>query len=360
MKKVLQIVGPINGGGVSGVVYNYLSHMDLTDLQIDVLAFENDSVEEQMFDKPLRKIGCTIHFLKHRNQGYFSHFKAYTNLLKQNRYDVVHCHFGIWSAPYMLIAKKNGIVTRIAHAHGSVSEYGFVKNLIVKIMKPVLYTCTIHKFACGEKAGRYVWGNKLFTVINNAIDLGKFEFDKEKRNLIRSEMQLNSFVIGFVGRLSAEKNLDFIVEIANEMKSKFVDFTLLIIGDGEKSDDVREKIDSYNLQSKVLMLGMRKDISELMQAIDCLILPSFHEGFPVVVVEAQASGLSVFLSDTISNEVKVLDSTIFLPINEGPQKWVEELMNVNINIRSSTLEKMKMAGYDIVTEAQILKDYYLN
>lgn len=363
--KLLHIVGEIDGGGVGAVVYNYIKYMDVDDISFDVLAFEVENGKIQLLDEPFQELGVKIHYFKHRNNGYYKHFKAFRKLLYDNKYDVVHCHFGIWSTPYLLIAKMMGISVRIAHSHIARDEYRGIKQVCLNLSKPFLYGVTTHRFACGIEAGRNLWGNRAFYVLNNAVNVEMFSYNETIRNKKRKELCIksNEILIGHVGRFCYQKNQEFLIKIAKSLKCRGDKYKLVLVGSGENEVYIKEVIQKEGLGDMVLLLGLRDDIHELLQAMDLFLLPSRYEGLPVVAIEAQTAGVDVIVSDKVTREVGILNNTMFLSIDSSVEKWVDTIEKNCLKeylLRHEAASIMKENGYDIKIESKKLREYYLN
>lgn len=100
---------------------------------------------------------------------------------------------------------------------------------------------------------------------------------------------------------------------------------LVHIGDGNLKDKINNKVEKLHLEDNVKMLGARTDISELMNAMDAFILPSLHEGFPIVLVEAQATGLRCYVADNITRDCNITGNVKYLPIDVTPEVWAETI-----------------------------------
>lgn len=362
--KILEIVGTIDGGGVGAVVYNYLLHMDKSGLDIDILAFRNEKNKigkPQFLENKFKDIGVNVIYIDHRNQGYRKHFKYYNSILKKGNYDIVHCHFGIWSTPYLYIAKKNKVKIRIAHSHVAVPEYKGIKGVLLEHSRSLLNSVTTDRFACGEEAGKYLWKNKKFVVMNNAIDISKFKFNENKRKSIRYELGIEKkqICIGNIGRFCYQKNQEFCIDLLNDLKR--IPFKAIFVGDGEDFEKIKTKSKLYSLDNKIKFLGLRNDVPDLLQAIDILIMPSRYEGLPVVAVEAQTSGVPVIFSDHIAVESKILPESVFLPI-DNINVWIQEVKKLgSMKIdRENAWKSSVKSGYDIDSQARWLKGYYLD
>ena len=130
-------------------------------------------------------------------------------------------------------------------------------------------------------------------------------------------------------------------------------------GKGEELTSLLDKVKNLDLEEKVLFLGLREDIPSILQAFDIFIMPSIYEGLPVSSIEAQASGLKCVLSDSISFESNVTGNVEFLSLEKSATEWAEEISKMLSYDRTDTSEKIKNAGYDIMTTAQQLTDFYL-
>ncbi len=364
--RVLELVDGIDGGGAGKIVYDYVSHMNKDDIEIDVLSFYKSDHSKPFLHDAFMKAGCNINYIDNRNKGLKKHFKEYKKVIKQGQYDIIHCHAGDWSFPYLYYAKKMGIPVRIAHSHITKSEYKGFKKIIVSFFRSMLPSVATNRYACGIEAGKHLWGKKSFTVMNNAVDCGLFKFDKETRNRIRHELQIsdNTIVLLHIARFCYQKNNEFVVDIATELKKKKIDFKVLCVGVGKNFEKVQAEVSKRGLTDCYNFLGMRNDVSEILMGSDIAVLPSRFEGLPIFSIEAQASGIPLLMSDKISSEAKILDSTAFLDIDNGCQEWVDKINE--ITSKSSSIDRfsgylaVKDAGFDIVDQSQKLRtDYYL-
>lgn len=206
--------------------------------------------------------------------------------------------------------------------------------------------------------------NKNFTVIHNAINSENYKFDAVKREKIRCKLNLkNKFVVGHVGRFSYPKNHKFLINIFYEVQKIEPDSILMLVGDSVNDDkllvEAKEQVKILNIENKVLFLGMRNDVSDLMQAMDCFVFPSHFEGFGIVAVEAQAAGLKCYLSDVIAKEVRITDLVNFISLQESPKAWADKILKNRNYKREDMTEKIKTAGYEIKTEIKKIENFYL-
>lgn len=197
-------------------------------------------------------------------------------------------------------------------------------------------------------------------MFNNAIDLSRYSYDPQKAATVRKELGLeDKLVVGHIGRFCYAKNHDFLIDIFNEIHKQRQEAVLLLIGEGELEQDIRNKVKKLGLTDSVRFMGTQKDTSKFYQAMDCFVLPSRYEGLPVVGVEAQAAGVPCVMADVVTPETKILESTAFVSPEESAENWVKAVLkSVSCYEKRDTCTEMRKAGYDIEAEAQKLTDFY--
>ena len=219
---------------------------------------------------------------------------------------------------------------------------------------------------CSELAGRWLFGSKVYNqgkvyLLNNAIDLEKFKYNKKIRDKKRRELGISedTLVIGHIGRFVEQKNHRFLIEIFNEIHKKENNTILVLAGQGPLMNEIKEKVNCLHLENNVKFLGQRNDANELYQAFDVFLLPSLYEGLPVVGVEAQATGLLCFFSDDMTKETKILDSTVFMSLNQKPDYWADTILKYQYNyIRKNTVNEISNNNFNINLEAEKLEKFY--
>ena len=152
-----------------------------------------------------------------------------------------------------------------------------------------------------------VLGSGRFHIAKNAIDIEKYRLNPAKRAALRDELGIgnDTFVIGHVGRFTFQKNHEFLIEIFKEIYKRNKNSKLILIGKGKNEVKIKQMVQTCGFGDKVLFLGYREDIPELMSVMDCFVLPSRFEGLGIVGVEAQAAGLPTFFSTEIPKELKL-------------------------------------------------------
>ena len=228
----------------------------------------------------------------------------------------------------------------------------------------MLYT---HGLACGDAAGRWMFGKRKFTVINNGVDTELYAFDETKRNAIRIDKGWTDCkVIGHVGGFVETKNQRFIVEVFRELHKRDNTYRLLLIGDGHMRQEVEEKVKECGLQDVVCMTGNINNVYDYLNAMDLILMPSLFEGLPLTLVEQQANGLRCVVSDAITTEADKTGNMTFLPLTMDAAGWAESIKSIDVDnteqrkARShEAIERIRECGYSIQEEARKLKDYYI-
>ena len=200
-----------------------------------------------------------------------------------------------------------------------------------------------------------------FTVIKNAIDVEKYRFSEDVREKYRKKLNVeNNLVVGHIGRFMPQKNHKFLIDIFAEIYKKRPDATLILIGNGELFDDIKQYVEKKQLSSVVRFYGTTNEIPQILQAMDCFLLPSFYEGLPVVGVEVQASGLPLILTDTVTKEVDFSDLVEYLSLDDSAEKWAECVIKYAEikRERRNYPDIVRNAGFDVCSETEKLTRLY--
>ncbi|MGG0276185.1 glycosyltransferase family 1 protein [Bacillus rhizoplanae] len=361
---VLHLVPGLDAGGIEMMLLNYYKYIDRRKIQFDFAMFF-DSVG--LTGKEFQNMGSDIYHLTPKSKGFKQYKYELSEILRKNKYDIVHAHQNYMSFIPLYYAKKHGIKVRIAHSHSTSVDNSNLMNPFLRIAGIYLNNFTsTYKMSCGIEAGKYIFGEKSFNqgnviVLPNAIETSKFSFSQIKRNEIRKELNIEGkFVIGNVGRLSEEKNHIFLLKIFKEIYMKKNDSCLVIVGDGYLDGKLKEFARELGIEQHIHFLGRRNDVNEILNAFDAFVLPSFHEGFPVVCIEAQTSGVKCFFSDKIPQEVSVTDQTEFISLDKSAEFWAEHITKSAFNYnRTDRNKEIKDSGYDIKENAKWLENFYI-
>ena len=352
--RIAQMMTDMNFGGVEQVIMNYYRNIDKSKIQFDFIALEGSLIPQK---EEIELLGGRVYVVPR----YTHLFQYECEIIKRLKgYPVVHSNMNTLSVFSLFGAKKAGVPVRILHNHSTAGK-GEKKNIIKFILRPLCKLFLTDRAACSKHAGKWLFGkNSTFKVINNAIDLTKYKFNENVRKRIRSELGIDGkFVVGHIGRFCYAKNQEFVVDIFNEIV-KTTDAVLLLLGSGESRADVESKVRGLGLEDRVIFVGNKLNANEYYQAMDTFVFPSRYEGLGMVAIEAQASGLPVFCSTKVPFDVAVTNLAHFCSLSASASAWTELILANKVFERQDTTEIIRSAGYDIVTEAKKLEDYYLD
>jgi glycosyltransferase involved in cell wall biosynthesis len=358
--RVLQVGMTRNLGGIETYLIEQFRHLDKSKIDYD---FVNITGEYSIcYEDEILASGSKIFKVVSRHKNPLLHYWQWFNILLQHKgvYDVIVLNTNSLEYVFPLVlGKVFGIPVRVIHSHNSGFEnkQGLARRLLVGMNKKLLAWSANLRFACSQFAGQWMFKDNPYHVIYNAIDIHKYDADLIVREETRNALGLHTeLTLLHVGRFSYQKNHSFLLDIFKEVHSIQPDSVLLLVGDTtEESEfltEVKRKIKAYGLEHVVRLLGRRDDVNKIMQAADVLVMPSFFEGLTVVGIEAQASDLSLLLSDTVTKELELLPSTQFISLDAGAKAWAEVIVNSKQHNRRSRYEELKAAGYDIGFETE--------
>lgn len=364
MCRVLNVVGDIPTGGVESVLKNYQTH--LTDNIVFDYLFFSDKRKGQ-FDKFVQGMGSRVYFLPAlKNTRLIQLCMELDGLFRRiaPKYDIVHIHSVNIVFLVSKYAKKYGIKRIVAHGHATKYSDNWLKSIRNRILCTKLTKQSSHLIACSELAGNFLFGNEKVNsgevkIIKNAIDIDKFSFSENLRTDFRKEFGItDQLVMTNIGRLAAQKNQLFLIDIFYEFNQIVPNSILFIIGEGELKQKLLLKTNKLNLSSKVKFIDKRSDIPTVLSGSDIFVLPSLFEGLPVAGIEALASGLPCFFSDTITQEFKT-NNAHYYSLDMPALNWAQNMLNA---LKEKSLKRdnseLRERGYDIKEQVTILEDFY--
>lgn len=362
MIKVLHVFNIMDRGGAETFVMNVYRKINRRKIQFGFVVHQKEKGE---FDEEIYSLGGEIFYLpKYKGYNDWEYRKQVRKLLENHpEYMIVHGHMQSIAAIYLKEANKFGRIT-IAHSHNTSSGKG-IKAMVKHVLQYPIRNIADYLFACSKEAGKWLYGckkleNGKVEIIHNAIDVDKFAFSESEREKKREEENLDGkIVIGHVGRLTYQKNHEFLLDIFNGFCKKYDNAVLLLIGDGELKQTIKKRVEELGIQQKVRFLGVQKNVEEWMQVMDVFVFPSRYEGLPVTVVEAQASGLSCIISDTISNEV-VIDHVSQVSLSSGVDEWEQAIKEAVFCNKQRELSGriVSKTGYNIDNIVGVLEKKY--
>ena len=354
--RILHITYQLHSGdGITSVIKNWYTHIDKNKVQFDCLIWRG--INDNETAKYFQDHGARI-FILPSPKNPFKFLKEAYSFFKAARYNIIHSHITHLNLIFYLLAKMFGVKHIIQHAHGTKWSDRKLNGWRNYLMLHAVWPLITHKLACSQLAGEF-WYKKNFTVINNGIDVEKFSFNPNIRQEKRKKLGLeNNFVVATIGRFNLQKNHKFLIEIFTTLAKKDKTAKLVLVGSGPLEKDIKALSISKKIQDKVIFLGNRKDVSDLLQAFDVLCMPSFYEGLPVAGVEAQGTGLPCVFADTITKELMILPNSKILSLNDNAEKWADTLLTLKNAKRYNGKQFLKEKGFDIKDIAKQVEDFY--
>ncbi len=321
--KILEVVPSLQFGGVEQFLYNYLSHMDLTEFEIHILTQEPRFSESE---KRFKDLGVKIYSVPPKRKNLIKHFRSARRIMKRERYDIVHCHLSVKSFWFLALAKRAKVPVRIYHAH-EVKAGKCLRRLKWKAYGALSRRFSTALFACGKDAAEFCFGkNRKYVFIPNAILPERFKFNRKRRAEVRAELGIrdDEILLGEIARFVPEKNQRFLVEVFDQICDQQTDFKLLLVGDGPLKTAIRSEADARGLSKQIVYVDSTNTPEDYYSAMDVFLICSLSEGFPVTAVEAQCAGLMVILSDRVTREAKLTEDCWFVGLDQ--RAWVRRIM----------------------------------
>ncbi|WP_047983973.1 glycosyltransferase family 1 protein [Ornithinibacillus californiensis] len=361
--RVLHAVVNMNRGGAETLIMNLYRNMDRRKVQFDFL-----TSKEGVFDEEIREMGGVVHRIPYvTDVGHFGYQRELTQFFAGHKeYKIIHSHMDKMSGLVLKAAKKAGVPVRIAHSHNTQSEGGLASKLYKWYAGKHIIPNASHLFACSQAASDWLYKKKAkeSTIVKNGIESERFKYSDEIRKRMRHELMIDddAFVLGHIGRFNRQKNHTFLLDVFAEVSSKIDQSYLILVGDGSLREAMEKRANELGLHKNVLFLGIRDDITDLLQAFDLFVFPSLHEGLPVTLIEAQGAGLPCVISKAITREVDMGMGLIeYLPIDDRTA-WSEKIVRLSKNRVSRNINNGILAqkGYDIHGTAERLQTSYVS
>ena len=342
--RILHLLHGMNRGGAENAIMNYYRHIDRQLIQFDFLVTADEKCD---FDDEILSMGGRIYKIPSlKLSQIFDYIKAVISFFQSHKeYKIIHSHTSSKSVIPLFIAKRLGVPVRLCHSHAT--EYGKgIRGLEQRILKPFLKKVSTERCACGEKAAIWLYGRSAYKkgeilLLKNVIEARKHDYNPLIRKEFREKYDIEDdvLVIGHTARFNWIKNHAFDLHLLTYLKE--------------------EQAGQMDLLDDVIFTGLVNNVSDYEQMMDAFILPSFNEGLPVSVIEAQVSGLQCFVTDTIDKSCDVTGNVHFLSLKMGAEKWGEEILNYSSMGRISQMDKVSKEGYNAEVSALNLQNYYI-
>ena len=352
MERLLCILSTMNTGGAETFLMKIYRTLDTTRFQMD---FCITLAEECDYEDEITALGGKIFRIPPKSKDSKEFKRQLARIVNENGYKsvlrITSNAAGFWD---LKIAKKSGAAYTIARSSNSGDGSSFVQNAVHKLSRILWMRYVDLKIAPSDLAAEYTFGKRAMRKgevkkLNNGLDLSFYRFSEEDRSAVRAEFAIPSgtSVIGHIGRFNHQKNHSFLLKVFQAFNRNNPDSVLMLAGNGILEDNIKQEVQEMGLSGSVIFTGLRNDVPALLSAFDIFLLPSFYEGMPNVIIEAQACGVPCIVSDTVTREADLGGKIPYLPIDD-PDKWERETERLLFNGRSF----VDMSKYDIYEVAQ--------
>lgn len=362
------------GSGVGAVVMDFFRNIDKNKIVFDFW-YDNDSIKDFFKDEAVQ-LGAKIYKYSPQHgllRKHFVRMKALYDTVKANGYGIAHIHASdSICMEYAVACKMAGVKSIIVHSHNSYipsDEKNYkLKIKIHKVLKHLWASFGNYFIAVSQDAAYWMYDEEIikgdnFHILKNGINIEKYRYSTKIRKLWRKKLNISddTLLLGNVGRLVAQKNPLFMIEILSEVKKIKKESKLLLVGrDGTQRNKMEEKIRQYGLENDVIFFGESNEINQLLQAMDVFIFPSNFEGLGIVAIEAQAAGLPVFASTGVPKDAKASENFWRIELDEGAERWARKIIDCLSDFnRTDTVEDVKRFGFDTRDCTHWLERLYL-
>ena len=355
LKKVLCILSNMNTGGAETFLMKVYRNLDRENYQMDFCI----NMDKNFYADEIERLGGRIYIIPSKSENVKEFKRRLSEIVRTGKYEyVLRITSNAVGFMDLKVAKKSGAKVCAARSSNSSDGVG-LKLKIAHYLGRLLYSKFVDvRFAPSTLAAEYTFGknkvkNNQVECLNNGVDLSIYKFSQTARDEKRKEFNINDkFVVGHIGRFVTQKNHLFLIDVFNEISHKRDDAVLLLVGgNGDLEQAVKDKIKGLGLEQKVVFAGIRKDIPELLSAMDVFVMPSLYEGMPNTVIEAQATGLPCVIADTITREANITGLVEYLPLSQEVSDWADMAIEKGLQDRKNTHEDFIAKGYSIVDVA---------
>lgn len=354
--QIFHFVPGFKFGGIESRIMDLYDYIDKDIYQYNFVTFSAET--NSAFEKIISDGGKVITVPPVSARTIFKHIKAVKMIYKNNHVDVAHCYSPQSGLAFLFFAKINNVNCRILHAR--TSSFGADKHPFIKtIVKKLEVRLANVRLAVSKKSGDWLFGNRQYYIIPNAINLEKFRFSEETRISIREKYGLtDAFVIGHVGRSTYAKNHAYLFRVFVEVKKKYENAKLLLVGPEKNDKNLLVLCEKYDILDNIVFVGYQQNTAPFYCAMDYFVFPSFYEGLPGTIIEAQASGVKCLVSDRITEEVGLTDDVQYMNIDDDPASWADRIYIDNYSHENDNISKIKAKGYSLEVAAQKIMNIY--
>lgn len=337
---------PTEKSGIPNVIFNLMHGIDKDRFQIGYVAINQPS---ELYRRQLDEMGARLYVIPRKLSSPWCYVARLARVARG--YDIIHVHGNSATMVLeMIAARLAGVRIRAAHSHSTSCRM----KKIDTCARPLFHALCNCRIACGEEAGKWLYGNRSFELIRNGVDTEKFRFNPETRKIMRSQLAPHGeTLLGHVGNFLDVKHHRFLLDVFREVLNNNKQFRLVLLGEGELMEEMKTYASDLGITDKVVFAGSVDAPADYLSAIDLIVMPSKYEGFPLTLVEEQSNGLTAVVSDVVTKDVNLTGNVCFLPLEAGAKVWADEILMISDGIKRNSsmseeaIQKIGRAGYDV-------------
>jgi len=344
-------------GGIETLICEFVLRLKGNGFLPSVCVFKGGGILE----KRLESAGVPVYCLEKKEGIDLSLIPKLRRLMKDEKINILHTHN---YSPWLYGALASIGLKRVKVVH---TEHSNVNNRRRAWAEKALSFFT-DRIVCvsGDVKESMISGQGLLpdrlSVIYNGVDTERFYPDIDKKKMFKERFNISqdAVVVGIVARLNPVKDHSTLLKAFKIIFDKVTDAVLVIIGDGELREEIEREINGLGVRGRVLLLGERTDIPELLNMLDVFVLSSLSEGHNMSLLEAMAVGLPV-VATNVGGNVEIVDDekTGFLVPARSPQLLAEKIgmLLQNNGLMSSMGEKSREKVLSLFSVERMIEGY---
>lgn len=364
MIKILHIVNFSNNiGGIEQVVMNLYRNINTREVQFYFLS-QNDDIP---FREEIERMGGKVYKYPSELKHPIKCFKYLKKMKSSIKFNYIHIHKNsLANSLIILYFSILGYSNIILHSHNTnpTGKFKKIKSILHYINRPIINRIVDFNMTCSNAAAKWMFTKHNVSkviYINNGINTKLFSFNECYRNEIRNKYKItnNTYLLGHVGRFDEEKNHKFLLQILKMCIENNLNCVLMLIGNGKLKTEIKNLATALDIDQNIVFVNTTSQVYKFYNAFDCFLLPSYHEGFPLVGVEAQINSLPCIFSNKVTEEIKISSCSFFLSIDHSANEWFKLIkQKLILNKRIHSLQQDKIQKYDIKSITKQVEDFY--
>ena len=289
-------------GGSEKVVYDIARKIDKTRFDPIIIAYEDGPIRSLYAEIGIK----TFVIVKKAKYDYFKFITQIRKVLTSEKVDIVNAHhFSPLLYSYMATRLSKIKVVYTEHSRWQIEQLSFVKKIINRIiLAGTEATVAISNQIYDYYLNKLKLNRKHVFPISNGIEIEAFQITKNNKMRKKLGIAATDLIIGIVANIRPEKNHKLLISVFSKLQRLRENVKLLIVGKDLMNGEVHSFAQLSECSNKIIFLGKRDDIPELISCFDIFCLPSLYEGLPISVLEAMATCVPVVGSDVVGiNEV---------------------------------------------------------